>query len=491
MRRIQTVNLSQNVITSVLLAIVLFTVVVFTISPFTIQPVLSGSNAPAQEIGDVIIIYRNVKPSDLQVGDVIVYSPRNVNYHVIHRIVDIKIMNGDYYFLVKGDFNAQPDVREHDPPYQINTVINFTTTNGMTHEVVGTWYHESLVIGKIIATIPKLFWPFMPLFTSQIPPLLHIYFLVMIGVVLYYRYRLSKLLPYLLRHRQHAFSFHLNGTMSRYKTAFFIMPTIFLFIIMILVSQTITFTDTMTIDTENTNFISLNQYSPQIITYKHRTELKSNEQFIMLNETTVTVTYRRMNETTGMVNIVEVGTKTVFNGEAATLNGNKQPIFRNHTYRIDLRTLLLTSNQSTGPYNFQVFPFLAKFPSLNSNDDLKEIVIMGFIVPVQNKTPNVNGNVNQTLTGKDNLSFIQDMLDQRYSLDALIDATSGLLLELKIELTAILYLPPLALDYLTFTLVPLLLIRYIKKRFEKEVSEKLEVLKEIDELARELRTQKT
>ncbi len=489
MRLARRVKTSTRLLFAIFLTVTAITIMFFTVSPFTIQPVLSGSNSPAQELGDVIIIDRSIKASQLKIGDVIVYSPLNVKYHVIHRIINIKMFNGSYYFLVKGDFNRQPDLRDHHPPYQLNVLINFTTSNGNRHEIVGTWYHESLLVGKVVVTIPKIFWLLMPLFTSQIPPLLHIYLLLMMGTYIFYRYRLAKMQPYLLRRRLPRIPQASNDLQNHVKTLIFIIPTIFLFLLALYTSQTITFDETIIIDRQRTSFYSLDNTTNQVLTYLHRTELKSNQELIEINETTVTIEYEKINNTVGRMNIKEVGTRTSFTEEVA-FEGKEYPILINHSYIIYLKTLLLISNHTTAPYQLQLFPYIIKHP-ITSNNESKEAAVKGFIVPVREESPSNKDDQTSTRTilGTDELNFVQDMLDQSFSLKARFDASTGLLLEMNVKLVARLYLAPLALDYMAFTLSPILMIKNTKTRFERELSEKIKVLEEIDELARQLRKQ--
>ena len=48
-------------------------------------------------------------PEDVQVGDVVVYDAKWFDQPVIHRIIDIKDINGTTMYVIKGDNNDRAD----------------------------------------------------------------------------------------------------------------------------------------------------------------------------------------------------------------------------------------------------------------------------------------------------------------------------------------------------------------------------------------------
>ena len=73
--------------------------------------VTSGSMEPTMYRGDLIIIqYRTAE--DIQLQDIIVYQDNPT----VSRVVQIEIIDGEYYYSTKGDNNAAQDagVRSHD-----------------------------------------------------------------------------------------------------------------------------------------------------------------------------------------------------------------------------------------------------------------------------------------------------------------------------------------------------------------------------------------
>ncbi len=93
-------------------------VVIIGFNMKTILGVITGSSTPIAVVegysmfpllreGDIVFAYKP-DPSDLHVGDIVIY--RGVNSElVIHRIVDIRDVNGIKYYVTKGDNNNAPD----------------------------------------------------------------------------------------------------------------------------------------------------------------------------------------------------------------------------------------------------------------------------------------------------------------------------------------------------------------------------------------------
>jgi len=77
------------------------------------------SMLPLLREGDVVFITR-CKPSEIGIGDIVIYRSRFEGRLVVHRVVDIKYINGVYYFVTKGDNNAIPDYNEFDYNIGVN-----------------------------------------------------------------------------------------------------------------------------------------------------------------------------------------------------------------------------------------------------------------------------------------------------------------------------------------------------------------------------------
>ena len=98
----------KNII-PLIIAIVL--VVWFAVGIFPIKPVAIASASMEKElyVGDVAII-KKCKANDVNVGDIIEYQMDG--YTVIHRIIEKKQKQGNFYFITKGDNNKAPDSKE-------------------------------------------------------------------------------------------------------------------------------------------------------------------------------------------------------------------------------------------------------------------------------------------------------------------------------------------------------------------------------------------
>ena len=101
--------------------------------------VVSGSMEPVFYRGDIVVIEKadflglhEFNSSDVKVGDIVVYDAAWFNQPVIHRIIDIKDINGTTMYVIKGDNNNRTD------PY-------YVTSNQIESRVL-TWGNNPLVI---------------------------------------------------------------------------------------------------------------------------------------------------------------------------------------------------------------------------------------------------------------------------------------------------------------------------------------------------------
>ena len=85
-----------------------FSVVILVSCKFNYGILVIGSESMTGSInkGDAII-YEAYKKQRLDVGDIIVFTKDNIK--TVHRIIDIKNVNGDMLFFTKGDANVQND----------------------------------------------------------------------------------------------------------------------------------------------------------------------------------------------------------------------------------------------------------------------------------------------------------------------------------------------------------------------------------------------
>ena len=81
--------------------------------PFSIYTIVSASMTPKIKVYDVIINVRAKSPLDIKVGDIITFKSTSAftyDMTITHRVIDVQIVNGEYEYITKGDFNEIPDM---------------------------------------------------------------------------------------------------------------------------------------------------------------------------------------------------------------------------------------------------------------------------------------------------------------------------------------------------------------------------------------------
>lgn len=93
---------------SIPLVVLVILVIWFTIGVFPIKPIAIASGSMEKElyVGDVVIV-KKCNANDIVNGDIIQYQMKG--YTVIHRVIEKKQKNGEYYFTTKGDNNPSED----------------------------------------------------------------------------------------------------------------------------------------------------------------------------------------------------------------------------------------------------------------------------------------------------------------------------------------------------------------------------------------------
>lgn len=103
-QEIENVNPKNSIPLVVLVILVIwFTIGVFPVKPITVA---SGSMEKELYVGDVVIV-KKCNANDIVNGDIIQYQMKG--YTVIHRVIEKKQKNGEYYFTTKGDNNPSED----------------------------------------------------------------------------------------------------------------------------------------------------------------------------------------------------------------------------------------------------------------------------------------------------------------------------------------------------------------------------------------------
>ncbi len=80
--------------------------------PISLYTILTQSMVPNINPNDVIVDIKVEKPEDIKIGDVITFvssATLTKGMTITHRVVDIKVENGEYQFFTKGDANIPMD----------------------------------------------------------------------------------------------------------------------------------------------------------------------------------------------------------------------------------------------------------------------------------------------------------------------------------------------------------------------------------------------
>ncbi len=87
----------------------------FTGTDVPIAVVRGSSMYPLLREGDIVFSYKP-KPDQIKEGDIIIYESIVHNRLIIHRVVEVRIINNNYYYQTKGDNNFDRDYREFTGP---------------------------------------------------------------------------------------------------------------------------------------------------------------------------------------------------------------------------------------------------------------------------------------------------------------------------------------------------------------------------------------
>ncbi|MEM1639222.1 MAG: signal peptidase I [Desulfurococcaceae archaeon] len=101
----------EKILSYLLIAVLAATVFIFIYSGLVNEPIVAvvkgKSMLPLLREGDIVFITR-VKPSEINIGDVVVYKTP-MGTLIIHRVIGIVVENNKYYYVTKGDNNPAPD----------------------------------------------------------------------------------------------------------------------------------------------------------------------------------------------------------------------------------------------------------------------------------------------------------------------------------------------------------------------------------------------
>jgi signal peptidase len=83
--------------------------------------VYGGSMEPELPLGSVAVA-RPVTPEEVQRGDIVAFEGSHMSSPVLHRVIDIRIQNGERLLITRGDANAVADAHPVHPA-QIGDVV--------------------------------------------------------------------------------------------------------------------------------------------------------------------------------------------------------------------------------------------------------------------------------------------------------------------------------------------------------------------------------
>lgn len=142
-------------------ALLFIVVIIIGLNMKNILILITGSETPIAVIhgysmfpllreGDLVFAYKP-KPEHIRIGDIIIYEGLDGRL-VIHRVIEIRIVNGKYYYVTKGDNNELPDIYQFSGPGRIG--IPYERVKGIVisfdHTVLkipylgylSIWYHN-------------------------------------------------------------------------------------------------------------------------------------------------------------------------------------------------------------------------------------------------------------------------------------------------------------------------------------------------------------
>lgn len=124
------------VISSVVLLIAALIIAAKTVLADVPVAIVKGSSMlPLLREGDIVFIAK-AKPDEIAVGDIIVYM--GGNRLIVHRVVNVKVSGGNYYYVTRGDNNPFEDIQYFEGglgiPYS-RVVGKVVSLNGLVFKV--------------------------------------------------------------------------------------------------------------------------------------------------------------------------------------------------------------------------------------------------------------------------------------------------------------------------------------------------------------------
>ena len=111
--------------------------------------IVSQSMTPVIKVNDAIITKR-VDPKEIEVGDVVTYYSENPQYPgimITHRVIEKNQVDGEYYFVTKGDYNQIADPLTVKESQIYGKVVMRIPKNGFVQVILSNYMGWVLLIG--------------------------------------------------------------------------------------------------------------------------------------------------------------------------------------------------------------------------------------------------------------------------------------------------------------------------------------------------------
>ena len=111
--------------------------------------IVSQSMTPVIKVNDAIITKR-VDPKEIEVGDVVTYYSENPQYPgimITHRVIEKNQVDGEYYFVTKGDYNQIADPLTVKESQLYGKVVMRIPKNGFVQVILSNYMGWVLLIG--------------------------------------------------------------------------------------------------------------------------------------------------------------------------------------------------------------------------------------------------------------------------------------------------------------------------------------------------------
>ncbi|MFV2015559.1 MAG: hypothetical protein ACC656_09045, partial [Candidatus Heimdallarchaeota archaeon] len=389
------------------------------------------------------------------------------------------------YFAIKGDSNPQPDAVPGKFPV-INQVLKnqtvtwssfYTNETNPTTNIVASYFPGELVLhGKVIFRIPTLGWIFVP-FNSPISepfgllPIsmfsLFVIFFIVIGIGSFFSIlsvankELKKFLAY-LSYSKVNMKRPITIKLRNFYQLISIPFILFIFAIFSITPTPLVINDETNLESTNMDQgileLSYNKtLTLDSIVAKH---LNNSKIFITINETASEL----------IVNYTETFTaisESIDPSLSFNITGSK-----NYLLVVNKSNMyILSSNNESYPNLNKYFNFALPESSFNKTNPIGVMTSNVFL-----KAENGSFNNFESINSKLNYSFIQDLIQVDWQIQAKYNRSNGILLYMKIAQTESLWVVPEVLGMLTIWSFIIIYYELLRRNIQKVFDKKQEAI---------------